>query len=67
MLWLADEMKAVKITWKNDEQWLYDYVKEHSSPAAWFKDLAIADYKKTHGEDTQKINGGNNKPFQFFD
>ena len=42
---MADDLKPVKITWKTDEKWLHDYVWEHSSPSAWLKDLAIAEYK----------------------
>lgn len=62
MLWL-DEMKAVKITWKKEEKWLYDFVvKDRSSPAAWFKDLAIAEYKRQKEEEQPK-----NTPFNFLD
>jgi hypothetical protein len=53
---VADEMKPVKITWKSDEQWLYDFVNEHSSPSAWFKDLAIAEYKRQNNNGIPKQN-----------
>jgi hypothetical protein len=51
---VADEMKPVKITWKNDEQWLHDFAWEHSSPSAWFKDLAIAEYKRQNSNELPK-------------
>jgi hypothetical protein len=63
---LADELKAIKITWKSDEKWLHDYAYQQSSPAAWVKDLMKADYKKNHAEELQKINTDNNL-FKFLD
>lgn len=59
VLLLAEKLKPVKITWKEDEQWLCDYTWEHSSPSAWYKDLAKAEYKRTHGEETPKESSGN--------
>lgn len=58
VLWLADEMKPVKITWKEDERWLHDFALEHSSPSAWFKDLAIAEYKRKNTEEQPMQNKG---------
>lgn len=53
---MAEKLKSVKITWKDSEEWLSAYVWEHSSPSAYFKDLAIADYKKTHSEQNTNDN-----------
>jgi hypothetical protein len=57
-------MKSVKITWKEDEEWLCKFVWEHSSPSAWFKDLAIAEYKRQKTEEQPRQNPG---AFNFLD
>ena len=38
------DIKEVRISFKKDEEWLQKYINKHSSPAAWLKDLAIADH-----------------------
>lgn len=53
-----DELKPVKITFKKDEKWLHKYINDHSSPSAWMKDLAIADYKRKINEEKPKQNTG---------
>ena len=58
-----DKLKPVKITWKEDEKWLHDFVHEHSSPAAWFKDLAIEEYKRQKEKEQPR----NSQRFNFLD
>ena len=48
------DLDPIKITFKLDEKWLGAYANKHSSPAAWIKDLMIADYEKTHKEEPQQ-------------
>lgn len=35
-----------KITYKQDEEELFKYVDSHSSPSAWYKDLAKKEFEK---------------------
>lgn len=55
-----EKLKAVKITWKEDEKYLHDFAWEHSSPSAWFKDLAKAEYKRQNQDSKPQMNIGMN-------
>ena len=47
------EVKPTKLSYKEEEGWIRDYVHSHSSPSGWLKDLIIKEYKRE-----QKINNG---------
>ena len=63
---MAEKLKSVKITWKEGEEWLHDFVWEHSSPSAWFKDLAIEEYKRKRESKDQPTEQSSGK-FDFLD
>lgn len=63
-----DEMKPIVITFKEHERWLYDYITEwHSSPASWFKDFAIAEYKKGQNTNDNNLTQSTNTSGGIFD
>ena len=43
----------IKVSFKQNEEWLYDFSKSHSSASAWIKDLIKKEYKKEHQENHQ--------------
>lgn len=49
-------IKPVKVTFKQDEGWLSEFINDKSSPSAYLKDLAIADYHKNDTHNKTKDN-----------
>lgn len=59
---MATNYKPVKLTWKEDEEWMCNFVYEHASPSAYLKDLIKEDYKKKYKEEVDKIKKESNLP-----
>lgn len=56
----------IKVSFKKGEEWLYDYVKTHSSYTGWIKDLIKKEYEREHQENHQS-NNCNTKANGMFD
>lgn len=60
-------IKPVKVTFKQDEEWLSEYINDRSSPSAYLKDLAIADYKSNTSQKTDDKTLHNSVSSNLFD